>query len=136
MFNVDPASPSGLSHNGKPVGWSTGRYWRTRRAGKHTMCHVIIMEVLTGGPIPEGMEVDHKDRNGFNNAPDNLRLVTRQQNVCNTGVRSDSGTGVKGVSYRAGRKKPYVAHVQRHGKRKCKGFATLMEAEVFVAAMQ
>lgn len=94
------------------------------------------MEILTGCPIPEGMEVDHKDRNGFNNSESNLRLVTRQQNVCNTGVRADSLTGVKGVAYRAGRKKPYIAHIQRHGKRKYKSFATLTEAELYVADLQ
>src|SRR5215813_11184193 len=39
------------------------------------------------GPIPEGMEVDHKDANRANNAIGNLRLANRWQQVCNTGPR-------------------------------------------------
>ncbi|WKV16793.1 HNH endonuclease [Escherichia phage PH1061] len=54
------------------------------------MCHVIIMMLKTGGPLPDGMEVDHIDRDGHNNRIDNLRIVTRQVNVCNTSVRKDS----------------------------------------------
>lgn len=128
VFSIDPSSKTGLSHNGKPAGWNNGRYWRTRVKGKCKLCHIIIMELHIGGPIPDGMEVDHIDRNSFNNKIENLRLVTRQQNVCNTGCRSDSTTGVKGVSFREGRRKPYVAHRQRFGKRSQKSFVTLEEA--------
>lgn len=93
------------------------------------MCHRIVYELHHGVVIPDNMEIDHIDRNGFNNHPDNLRLVTRQENVCNTGCRKDSKTGIKGVSYREGRQSPYVAHKQRNGKRLSKSFKTLEEAE-------
>lgn len=82
----------------------------------------------TGEPIPEGLEVAHINRNGLDNSIENLRLVDRQTNVCNTGCRKDSKTGVKGVSYREGRLKPYSAHKQRNGIRKCKSFETIEEA--------
>ena len=36
QFSIDPTSPSGLSRNGKPVGWDAGRYWRTKVKGKVT----------------------------------------------------------------------------------------------------
>ena len=48
------------------------------------MVHNVIMMLHTGEPIPEGLEVDHIDRDGLNNKLENLRLVTRQENVCNT----------------------------------------------------
>ena len=128
QFSIDPTSPSGLSRNGKPVGWDAGRYWRTKVKGKAIMCHVIIMMLKTGGQIPNGVEVDHIDRDGHNNRIENLRLVTRQGNVCNTSVRKDSKSGIKGVAYRDGRLKPYVAHKQRFGKRSSKSFKTSNEA--------
>ena len=128
-LRIDPSSPSGISKGGKPIGWiHKGRYWRMRVNGKAVMCHVVIMELKTGEPIPEGLEVDHINRNGLDNSIENLRLVDRQTNVCNTGCRKDSKTGVKGVSYREGRLKPYSAHKQRNGIRKCISFETLEEA--------
>lgn len=132
-FAIDPSSPSGLSRNGKPVGWDNGRYWRTKLHGKAVLCHIIIMILHTGKPIPEGMEVDHIDRDSHNNSVSNLRLVTRQQNVCNTGCRKDSLTGVKGIGYRSGRNKPYVAHAQRNGKRASKSFKTMDEAKQWLS---
>jgi len=39
------------------------------------------------GPIPEGLEVDHKDSNPANNAISNLRLATSQQQKANTKSR-------------------------------------------------
>jgi hypothetical protein len=43
--------------------------------------------------------VDHKDLNGLNNRWDNLRLATHSQNTTNSRVRSDSISGLKGVSF-------------------------------------
>lgn len=128
-LQIDPLSPSGLSRNGKPAGCKhRGLYWRVKVAGKSIMVHNVIMMLHTGEPIPEGLEVDHIDRDGLNNKLENLRLVTRQENVCNTGCRKDSTTGVKGVAYRPERNKPFMAHIQRHGNRVCKSFLTLDEA--------
>ena len=45
---------------------------------RYIMMHTAIM-----GELPKGYEIDHKDGNGFNNQRDNLRLVTRRQNMQN-----------------------------------------------------
>ena len=42
-----------------------------------------IIWIIHKGEIPEGMEVDHKDRNRANNYLGNLRLLTHSQNIRN-----------------------------------------------------
>lgn len=42
--------------------------------------HNVIWEMLNG-PIPDGYTVDHRDRDGLNNMPDNFRLATRYSRV-------------------------------------------------------
>lgn len=49
---------------------------------KSTGVHRIVYETYKG-KIPEGMEVDHIDRNKQNNSIDNLRLVTHKENCEN-----------------------------------------------------
>ena len=50
------------------------------------------------GHIPDGMEVDHKDRDRSNNCYDNLRLATRSQNAANSTKKRTNTSGYKGVS--------------------------------------
>ena len=54
---------------------------------------------LNHGNIPSNLEVDHIDRNRDNNRIDNLRLVTRVENMRNTGPRKGSKSKYKGVSW-------------------------------------
>lgn len=58
-------------------------YIRIRVSGKEYRAHRIIWE-MHNGPIPEGMLVDHIDRDVYNNRIENLRLATRQQNNANS----------------------------------------------------
>lgn len=44
--------------------------------------HRIIYHIM-GLVIPDGLEIDHKDTNPYNNRWDNLRLATRAQNAAN-----------------------------------------------------
>lgn len=66
--------------------------------------HRVIL-VMTGKEIPDGMVVDHRDGNPFNNRIGNLRLATIQQNVWNQplgrGGKYPCGVHRRGNSYRA-----------------------------------
>lgn len=67
------------------------------------------------GPIPDTMLVDHKDRNPSNDAVDNLRLATHQQNIRNRSKAVNNTTGYKGV-YRHGAK--FIAQITHDQKPK------------------
>lgn len=58
-----------------------------------------IVWVIFNGEISDGMIVDHVDCIRNNNSISNLRLATISQNNMNKGVRSDSSTGTKGLSW-------------------------------------
>ena len=46
----------------------------------------------------EGMEIDHIDCNSLNNRRNNLKKVTRLENIHNTSVRIDNTIGIRGIS--------------------------------------
>lgn len=52
------------------------------KANKIVYVHRLVYEAFKG-EIPEEFEIDHIDRNKHNNNPDNLRLVTRSENMSN-----------------------------------------------------
>lgn len=97
-INFDLQSPSFLSWDtGRPCGGSIRNgYRRVRYNDKWLNHHVLIWEHFYGA-IPEGMMVDHIDRNTLNNAPSNLRCVTRSVNNRNRGVHKNNASGIKGV---------------------------------------
>lgn len=70
--------------------------------------HRIVWAMRHGREIPEGYEVDHKDRNPLNNHIDNLRLATPSENQHNRAKSKNSTSGYKGVSWHKSEKKYYV----------------------------
>src|SRR5688572_1565148 len=93
--------------------WNVVRLGYTKYAvaklhGKTTYLHRLIMQA------PAGMEVDHRDGNGLNNRRENLRLVTRTQNLFNPHNRRLPQCGYRGVSPEG---KRWVARAQLGRKR-------------------
>lgn len=74
-------------------------YYRIQLRGKLTYNHIVIWE-MHNGPVPDGLEVDHEDRNGLNNKIGNLRLTTKSVNCRNRRLRSDSSTKINAVNRR------------------------------------
>lgn len=72
----------------------SGDYFKYRERDKNRktiMMHRVIYE-RHFGKIPEGMVIDHIDRNILNNQKANLRLATKRQNCLNSKVRSNNLT--------------------------------------------
>jgi hypothetical protein len=64
----------------------------------HFLAHRVIWEMVKGA-IPNGMIIDHIDRNPLNNRIDNLRLVTRAENQRNLSMSKKNASGYNGVSW-------------------------------------
>lgn len=77
--------------------------------------HVWAWLYMTG-EYPSS-EVDHKDTDKKNNKWGNLRLATTTQNRQNSGVRADSTSGYKGVSFVADIQK-WRAYINLRGRQK------------------
>lgn len=89
-----------------------------------------IAWLLQTGSWPEKY-IDHVDGDGLNNKWSNLREASPSENGMNQKVRSDSKSGVKGVSYDSARNMWY-AYINLDGKRKHLGRHDTFEDAVAV----
>ena len=63
------------------------RYFQQQRDGKrinHLIHHIVAKLFL--GERPDGLIIDHIDRNKLNNCVDNLRYITQNDNMKNTDI--------------------------------------------------
>lgn len=67
--------------------------------GKRYYAHRIVWE-MHNGKIPDGMFIDHINHIRHDNRIENLRLVSRSENMKNQSLRIDSTSGFTGVTYR------------------------------------
>ena len=88
--------------------WSGKRWYAKSVTG---YMHRVIMDA------PKGIQVDHKDNDGFNNVRSNLRIATNQQNQCNR-TKTVGNSQYKGV-WRDARKRArqWMAHIKHNQKR-------------------
>ncbi|MFJ8262703.1 HNH endonuclease [Rummeliibacillus sp. NPDC094406] len=81
--------------------------------------------------VPNGMVVDHINRNKLDNRQENLRIITQSQNMQNVRGRNTSISGLRGVSIeRLQEKIRWRARLKVNGKEMHLGtFDTKEEAE-------
>lgn len=73
---------------------------RTSGRGRTRLFHRMILE-----PIPDGMVVDHINRDRQDNRRENLRVVSNSENCRNIGSRPNKTSKYRGVSWNAESKK-------------------------------
>ncbi|TQC75553.1 HNH endonuclease [Pantoea dispersa] len=138
-FQIDESSKSGLRWKidrragvkaGDVAGYiqsdSRTSYYRVSLLGKGYRVHRILYEMVTGMQILPGMQVDHIDGNGLNNALSNLRLVSVAVNNRNKRAYKRDKLGgnlPSGVRYCRGRDAYIAAFSQLNGKQKVTYFA-------------
>ena len=77
----------GRAKAGDSAGWAaTDGYVTIRYQGLNYYAHRIVWMLHNNSEIPEGMQIDHIDRDRSNNSPDNLRPATHSQNQLNRGA--------------------------------------------------
>jgi hypothetical protein len=92
----------------RPAGRPTQRYWQISINYRRYQAHRLAFLYMTG-EWPVG-EIDHIDRDGFNNRWSNLRLVTHAENMRNKLASAGS------VIYIPSRKR-WRARIGRDGRR-------------------
>ena len=101
--------------------------------GENRRAHRVSYE-LSVGPIPGGAQIDHACRNEACVRPEHLRIASAAENMQNLVARSNSKSGIRGVTYRADVGK-WLAKAQRNGEQHYLGLhATADSAERAVAS--
>lgn len=123
FWKIQPRSNVSI---GDEAGWLDNcGYRRIWYKGKRFMSSAVIWE-LHNGPIPQDLEIDHKDRDSSNDKIENLRLATRANNLAN--MKGRGSLGLRGITWDSKREK-YEVQVGSH-LRKLRGrFKSLLEAK-------
>lgn len=107
-FYYDESSPSGLRWKvklnrkiviGSPAGSRGRSSWSVRLFGRLYRVHRIIYELLNTN-FNVDFDIDHIDRNPFNNKIENLRCVSHSVNMRNLSLNKNNTSGVTGVAYK------------------------------------
>ena len=77
-------------------------------------------------------EIDHIDNNPSNNRIENLREATRSEQLCNTKLRKDSTSGIKGVTWDKSRNK-WIVSINKDKKTMFRGRFNDLELAQLVA---
>ena len=80
---------------------------------KQMLFHRVVF-IMFRGQIPDGIEIDHIDRDKINNKIENLRLSKKCENQRNRKTNSNSISGIKGVYFRPETGK-YRAKIKKDG---------------------
>ncbi len=103
--------------------------WNGKKTnGKHI--HWFVAQLM-GLEIPEGLQIDHIDRDPSNNQQSNLRAASRTLQNYNVGIKSSNTSGYVGVSFKKCREhlEPWVTQIRINGISKHLGcFKTAEEA--------
>ena len=144
-LELDPTSPSHLRWKTRPRchfnsdgGWkifnardagnsagsvmTTGRgkkYWQVCIGSALYKAHRIVY-ALAYGTDPAKFQVDHRDGDGRNNNPSNLRLATQTENMHNCGAQRNNTSGRKCVTWHC-RKQKWMAYIGIHGRQRYLG---------------
>lgn len=125
-WKVDRASHKAKASAGSVAGRKGVRYVVIGIDRKFYRAHRLAFLYMTGN-WPD-REVDHKDRNGFNNTWSNLRDVTHKENSENLSLSKANKSGHRGVYWDKTNLR-WRASIMHNGKSRALGrFATIDEA--------
>ena len=112
----------------------TTGYGQFRIQGRTVVAHREAYRMLVG-PIPEGLDLDHKCRNRACVNPAHLRPATHKQNLENQrGAHANSKSGIRGVHWNK-RARKWRAVLMHFGEVHYNGmFTDIKEAEAAVLA--
>lgn len=105
---------------------NTHEYIKIRVDTEQYYAHILAY-IMVEGNFPEGMEIDHINGIRMDNKWNNLRLVTRSQNMINRPIFKNNSSGCPGVDYHEASGK-WQCRVQKEGKRIGKLYDTQQEA--------
>jgi hypothetical protein len=105
-----------------------GQY-RMVRFNYHFLYAHRVAWILANGDIPEGKHIDHCNHIRTDNRLENLRLVTRSENLQNQKLSKRNTSGKTGVAW-SNRENKWVAKIGMNGKQIHLGYFTNKEDAV------